>query len=523
HAAAYQVEVLDGATFQVGTWAGAITSTDAEITLRAGGRLALYNGNATHGSTVVAKIVVDSTAEKPAIIAGGAYGDNAKITGTISGKGVLQLDALTGNTFMIEGVIADASTTETLKVLVTTANGVTLSGTNTYTGGTEIAAGSILRVGSMANLGASGDVVVMAGGTLNVHTAANTQDHGDAWNRVKGNGTISYTAAGATWHTLPTLATAFATTLTVDNNLSEGIILPEPAANYVIGSVSGSGSFRWDYSTVSGDSRPKTLTILQSKNTTYTGKLAYSADARLTKFILQGSGDSKTLTLTGTETAAKPMDISASGALNLSGSWAGAMTVSGSLGGSGTVGGALTYNNNATIDMTSGAALTANGTVVVPADAVTVVLGEVVASDLQLIKATSITTDMPMATVKIGDEVITTVQLEKRSDGLYLPMKQIFTRTFDGTATTWEATDAWGIKDSTADIPLSGATIELTMGGKDTVVSHDEKIHVGAVDFVDEGHLILEFDLSAMMDDDDYLASPYTVQLLEIDEGVDAE
>ncbi|MDO5462461.1 MAG: hypothetical protein Q4F99_03115, partial [bacterium] len=521
-AQAFNFTVENGARINLAAWLVAFDHADNKITLKGGGELWL-----TNGADVAGTITVADAATTSAKICGTAFNAGI-ITANINGTG--KLEFAKGGTFGVDKYPCNNATTYSgvisgeVQVIVSDDERITFGGANTYTGGTEIAAGSILQVGSMANLGASGDVDVL--GAIDFrHTGDLGSGQNDDWKRLIGTGTVIFNGNG--YRLFPTVAKAFATTLGVENNLETGLILPEALVDYQVGSLSGKGAFRVDY-----DNRgARTLEIIQSKNTTYSGvMLTNNITERLSGITLSGMAGAteKTLTYSGTMSVEKPLTISESGALNLTGSWAGAITVSGTLGGSGTVSGALTYNSNATIDMTSGAALTANGTVVVPADAVTVVLGEVVASDLQLIKATTTnitSTEMPMATVKIGDEVITTVRLEKRADGLYLPMKQIFTRTFDGTATTWEATGEWGIKDSTAtaDIPLSGATIELTMGGKDTVVSHDEKIHVGAVDFMDEGHLILEFDLSAMMDDNDYLASPYTVQLLEIDEGVDAE
>jgi hypothetical protein len=144
----------------------------------------------------------------------------------------------------------------------------------------------------------------------------------------------------------------FATTLAVENNLANGLILPEGNKAFQIGSLSGTGAFRVDY-----NSGERSLEIIQSKDTTYSGgMLTDNGTERLSSFYLSGVNGA-TLTYTGTTTVAKPLVINQTGSLNLTGTWTGTMTVAGKLAGSGTINGAVTFNEGAVV-VADGQALT---------------------------------------------------------------------------------------------------------------------------------------------------------------------
>ena len=197
-------------------------------------------------------------------------------------------------------------------------------------------------------------VDIAEGATLVITANANRQlDDNINFSGITGTGKIVYQNANNYWMTLPKAANMFATTLEVENNLSNGLILPEAGKAFQIGSVSGSGAFRVDFN--NGD--PRSLEIIQSKDTTYSGGiLTNNATDRLSSFYLSGI-DEATLTYTGTTTVAKPLVINASGSLNLTGTWTGAMTVAGKLAGSGTINGAVTFNEGAVV-VADGQALT---------------------------------------------------------------------------------------------------------------------------------------------------------------------
>lgn len=520
--AAYDLEVLDGATLQVGDASGSITSADAKILLRGGSTLALYNGNNTFGS-----ITIEATEEEnPAKIWGSLNGNNTNLAGSISGKGAVEFGnagADMDSSFTVSGVIANGESA--LKVIVTTTNpdGVIFSGENTYSGGTEIRDGGNLRVTSMANLG-TGSVSIADTGKINFYNTGNVNTGHDAnWNRLTGTGTVAFTASGNFYRTFPNFAKRFTTDLGVENNLGMGLILPEPSMAYQIGSLSGTGAFRVDFG-----NGTRSLEIIQSKDTVYSGgMIADYQSARLSDFFLSGKNGGK-LTYTGRTTVAKPLTIKNGGWLNLTGSWTGAITVQagGSLGGAGTIGGGVTLNADATLDMTGLNPLTVEGTVTLPAAAkIKVILPEKVGTDLKILSATTFAvTEMPSADVYIEGiaDSVQTAKLEARPDGLYLCMKQIYTRTFDGSDTTWAGTDLWSIKESgeKADAPMELASVKVTVDD-DTLVRADAVIHLSELTLLGEKNLTLEFDLGKILSDTDYLAAPYTLELLRSDTEID--
>ena len=202
-------------------------------------------------------------------------------------------------------------------------------------------------------------VDIAEGATLVITANANRQlDDNINFSGITGTGKIVYQNANNYWMTLPKATNMFATTLEVENNLSKGLILPEAGKAFQIGSVSGSGAFRVDFN--NGD--PRSLEIIQSKDTTYSGGiLTNNATDRLSSFYLSGINGA-TLTYTGTTTVAKPLVINASGSLNLTGRWTGTMTIAGILAGSGTVDGAVTFEPGATL-IADDSALTLTGSV----------------------------------------------------------------------------------------------------------------------------------------------------------------
>ena len=205
----------------------------------------------------------------------------------------------------------------------------------------------------------SGKKVDIAEGATLVLTANGNRKLEDNVNfsGITGTGKIVYQTNNY-WMTLPKAANSFATTLEVENNLTSGLILPEAGKAFQIGSLSGNGAFRVDFN--NGD--PRSLEIIQSKDTTYSGgMLTNNATDRLSSFYLSGINGA-TLTYTGTTTVAKPLVINASGSLNLTGRWTGTMTIAGILAGSGTVDGAVTFEPGATL-IADDSALTLTGSV----------------------------------------------------------------------------------------------------------------------------------------------------------------
>lgn len=291
-------------------------------------------------------------------------GDNSPYTGTTTIEaGVLGLrcngngSGITTGTF--PSVISGEGKVEILD------GTITLSGANTYNGGTDIASGATLQASGIGNLG-TGGVSVNENATLKLTSTANVSEADANYSAVTGTGTIHFSGSG--YRTLPIGESAmFDSALALCNEQSAALVITRANAVTTVGSLSGSGAFRVDWGT--GE---RTLKILQAKNTTYSGDMIYNASTdRLVKVVVAGAeaASEKTLTLSGSTTIAKLLEVEDTGSVNLTGSWAGAVTVAGKLAGTGTVSGTLTFNSGATLDVTAGA-LTA-GTVSI-ADDVTV-------------------------------------------------------------------------------------------------------------------------------------------------------
>ena len=173
YAKAYNLVAKDGATIQVGTWTGSLTSNSNSLKLEGGSKLWLYNGNSDAGSNVNGTILIDSTVEKPAVIQGNSFGNNGVIAAAIKGNGLLEIQDDDDNFFTISGVIADGDAEgDVLAVKVSTDCGVTFTANNTYTGGTVIAEGVTMTMTNLNTIFGSGNItgagtVKIAGGTYN--------------------------------------------------------------------------------------------------------------------------------------------------------------------------------------------------------------------------------------------------------------------------------------------------------------------------------------------------------------------
>ncbi len=184
---AYTVRAKSGAIVQLGTWTGGLTSSGSNLYLEGGATLKLANGNPAIGSSQWAATihVEGATAEAPAVIQGSANGGWTDVTGGITGEGYVKINALGDSPFVISGVIAESQDKQ-VALQVATDKGVTLSGANTYTGGTTVAQNAKLTVANNTALG-TGDILVAAGGTLTVNSDNVLDVHGS----LGGLGTVT--------------------------------------------------------------------------------------------------------------------------------------------------------------------------------------------------------------------------------------------------------------------------------------------------------------------------------------------
>lgn len=327
----FHITVNEGATFLTKSTTS-LTSTASTLCLKGGAIFDLRNGNVNGTRDFRAAITVDATAETPAKITGPINGNASKLQGPISGTGTLEITGTNVNALAISGDISGALA---LKVTQTgTEAAVTLTGNNTYTGGTTIADGATVIVETIGKLGPSGTVQVEDGGTLKLVNSGTLNEEDIDYSRVTGTGTVWY--SGSAWRTLPnTEAKRLPTSISIKNDLTEGLIISQQGTDSpetAVGSVSGSGTFRSDWS---GGDNSRSLRIVQSKNTEHNGTFIKSnGSSRLTKVIVAGADGAteKTLTLSGsTTTTARPLEIESSGSVKLTGSWNAKITIGGAL------------------------------------------------------------------------------------------------------------------------------------------------------------------------------------------------
>ncbi len=400
---AYSILVKSGAELQVGTWTGSLTSANNVIKLERGAKFYVNNGNNSSGSGVRAAYTVlnEGTSEDPARLYASLNGGNTNIQGTIELQGDLELadGASLSNAYTISAAISGSG-----KLIASDVNGgsgVTLSGTNTYTGGTEIAAGATLSVKSIAQLGGDGATVDVTGILKFTSTGNNADADTVNLSGITGTGTIWYSGSGH--RTLPNTADVrFATSLTVKNDQAGGLIVTQNSGTTEIGSLEGSMPFRADWTTGN-----RILRIIQSKNTEHTGNLLTSS-GRFSKIQVAGAtaATEKTLTLSGTTTDVKLLEIESTGSVNLTGSWAGSASVAGVLAGTGTISGATTFVSGATLDAsaaTTEKCLEISGTVTLPeSGTVSLTLPANVAAGTEVLKASGLDATKFAATLPEG-------------------------------------------------------------------------------------------------------------------------
>lgn len=343
-ASEFHITVEAGATFLTRSTTS-LTSTASTLCLKGGAIFDLRNGNGNATRPIRAAITINATNDNPAIIQGSRNGNASNLQGAITGKGTLEIrkapDQADASPFTISGIISDAAPGAlALKVTQTGTNAaVTLTRDNTYTGGTTIAEGATVIVETISKLGPRGTVQVEDGGTLKLVNLSDLQDHETTdYSRVKGSGTIWYycTNSTAKWRTLPSEASRQPSkTLSVRNDLTAGLIITlngSAAPETTLGSISGSGNFRSDWS---GGDDSRSLRIVQSKNTEHNDIfISSSGNTRLKQVIVAGADGAteKTLTLSGnTTTTARPLEIESSGSVKLTGSWNAAITINGAL------------------------------------------------------------------------------------------------------------------------------------------------------------------------------------------------
>lgn len=286
------------------------------------------------------------------------------LTGTLSLRNGFSTDF---NTYLMANTTLSQSGTGTFSSTISGPGGLTIAGgtvnllgTNTFTGGTSIASGGILRAGADAAMGAVSGGLTFTGGTLqptSAFTIARQVSLGAGGGTIDTNGNNILVSTAITGSGGLTKAGTGILTISGANSymggttinagtlrLATGASLPTTGAltvsggtldfngnNVTIGSLAGVGG------TLSLGA--STLTVAEAGSTTFAGTLTGTGGVTKT-----GSG---TLNLTGTSTYTGPTTISG-GRLAVNGSITSNVTVGsgGNLGGSGTITGTVTVTNN---------------------------------------------------------------------------------------------------------------------------------------------------------------------------------
>ena len=236
-------------------------------------------------------------------------------------------------------------------------------------------------------------------GILEFVSSSNTNDEDTNMSGITGTGTLKFSSS-AGWRAFPkTDANMPATTLTIQTELADSLILPTKTNDVtVVGNLAGSKNIRSDWSNNGPDGR--ILTVTQSKNTEWEGKFVSN---RTTQFnvVAPAEGTPGTLTLSGTQDATIPMQVG--GAVNLTGTWKGATTVAGTFGGTGTLTGNLTFSDGATLKANA-SALTVSGTVTLPTgegESLTIDAAGLDADEVTILSSESITTETDVFKVTV--------------------------------------------------------------------------------------------------------------------------
>lgn len=191
------VNVADGGILSLSTIGSNIGGTPT-INLADGAGLDFRNSGASGATnTLTAHIVISSSDEAKGVSIGGSYyGNGTNLAGTITGTGSLTfknslMNAAAANAFSVSALISDQSESEHLGIVINKPSGtVTFTGANTYTGGTDIQAGTLALSGS--GTAGTGTVSIASGGTLRL---GSTTTYGNA---TSGNGTFAVTGGTVT-------------------------------------------------------------------------------------------------------------------------------------------------------------------------------------------------------------------------------------------------------------------------------------------------------------------------------------
>ncbi len=352
---------------------------------------------------------------------------------------------------------------------------VTLSGNNTYTGGTEVTSDATLKMPLKDNMSA------VVNGTLIYEFSANTDMR--TWNLsgVTGTGTIHLKSENK-WIALPKVSgNCFASSLSLHNNTGTGGVIFQQdeidsnSVSYEFQNLYGAGRLRCDL-TSGRDTVAYVKTVLTASQE-ISGDF-YRQDGRCVALTVASDGTEpsaeKTLTISNASNdSTQTLTIESTGSVNLTGLWDGPVSVAGMLSGTGTISGAVTLADGATLDASAGA-LTVNGAVTC-GGALKVKLATAPTADYSVLAATSITGD-PTVEIYIADATVPSGDYYLEQTDTALVVKKIVAWVDD--------TPYASLSDAlTAALEGSG-TVELYAATSDAV-----EVAAGSLKLVGEGAL----------------------------------
>ncbi|OYW22074.1 MAG: hypothetical protein B7Z52_00010 [Burkholderiales bacterium 12-64-5] len=234
-----------------------VISGDGSISKNGGGTLILTGANTYTGGTTISAGTLQI----------GDGGTTGSIEGNVVNNGILVFNRTDGSTFL--GDISGSG-----RVVKEGTGSITLSGTNTYTGGTTINAGT-LRVSSDESLGAASSTLTLNGGTLSgggtftVARAVVLGSNGGTFSAISGLVTVSGVVSGSGG-------------LTIEGGGSIGIVLT--GNNTYQGTTTVNGSLAIGYlgtsGSVAGDivvNSGGTLVFARSDSNTITNTIVSNA------------------------------------------------------------------------------------------------------------------------------------------------------------------------------------------------------------------------------------------------------
>lgn len=240
---------------------------------------------------------------------------------------------------------------------------------STHGGGTTIDEGTTVEVLNLDYLGLTG--LVEVNGRLRVlnseqinHSSATSHMIDDTTPRLIGTGVLEFAGTQAYY----AMRDGFKTPLTFENNKTAGVVISN-TRGMTIGSLAGNGRFRSDFGDATNGADARVLTILQTKETTFTGIFDANSttNSRRIHVVVDRAegveeGVDTTLTLGGTNSnGGVSMTVAEAGSVNVTGIWACPMTVAGTIRGEGqmatltlcdgaTLAGAVNVTGNVTLE-----------------------------------------------------------------------------------------------------------------------------------------------------------------------------